>query len=455
MQADFRSLSARVFLAAFGVRAIYALGLYATMGDAGLMAPDSVGFYATTQAFVQSLANGTAPLWQWVSGPDLQLMPLFTWLLAANIMLFGKEAALTFVLLQAVIDSGTCVLVCLMAARFHERLAVPAAIAAILNPTQVVIAGLVFSDTLFVFFVALFLYGSLRWLRRPDWHSAILIGLGLGGGALSRVVLSYWVPAFIAFLFVSLLVRRQVNRRHLAQLAVIVLIYAIGVSPVVIRNTLQFGSFSVTAQSETHLLYWIVPLVSEAKDGTTWEVGVKKMQDRVRARYGELEGDAFENAPKLRAVATEALRELGPLAIAKAWLYGAAINLGAPSITYMPPVAQMPRTGFYATRGDSFAGKITNFLLYSDAAWYARLLLIGIAGLTLIRLVQAIGLVSLACSQVFTAGVFLLVFWGGYILAINGPVASPKYRLPLEPPLNILTAAGYCALRARWKRREA
>ncbi len=448
-----RPLLLKIFLAALTVRWIYALTLYATMGNAGLMAPDSVGFYATTQAFVASLANGTAPPWQWVSGPDLQLMPLFTWLLAANILLFGNTAALTFVLMQGIVDAGTCCLVALMASRFDERIAVPAAVFAIFNPTQIVIAGLLLSDTLFLFFVALFLYGALRWLQRPDWQSAILIGLGLAGGALSRAVLTYWIPIFIGFLFLYMIARQQVNKRHFAQLAAIALIYGIGAGPVVFRNTLQFGSFSVTAQGGTHLLYWIVPLVGEAKDGTTWENGVKAMQERVRARYGELNGSAFDNAAKLQAIGVEALRELGPAAIIKAWVYGAAINIGSPAIIHVPPVAQMPRTGFYATDGGSFLSKVTNFLFLSDSAWYARLLLVGVAGLAIIRALQAIGLASLIYKQAFIAGLLLLVLWGLYILAINGPVASPKYRLPLEPPLNILSAAGYCALRTWWARR--
>jgi hypothetical protein len=448
-----RSLLGKIFLAALIVRWTYAIALYGAMGNAGLMATDSIGFYAITQTFVGDLARGTAPLWQWVSGPDLQLMPLFTWLLAANILLLGNAAALTFVLTQGIVDAATCVLVALMASRFDNRFAVPAAAFAIFNPTQIVIAGLVLSDTLFVFFVALFLYGGLRWLQRPDWRSVMLIGIGLAGGALSRAVLTYWLPVFIGFLFLCLIVRQQVNRQHLAQLAAIALIYGIGVNPVVIRNVLQFGSFSVTAQSGTHLLYWIVPLVGEAKDGTTWEDGVRAMQERVRTRYGELADTPFENAAKLRVIAIEALRELGPAAIIKAWIRGAAVNLGSPAVTSMPPVALLPRTGFYATRGDTFLGKLANFILFSDSAWYVRFVLIGIVGLVIVRLVQFVGLAGLIYAKAFPAGLLLLGLWVFYILAINGPVASPKYRLPIEPPLNILTAAGYCTLRM-WQKRH-
>jgi hypothetical protein len=40
-----------------------------------------------------------------------------------------------------------------------------------------------------------------------------------------------------------------------------------------------------------------------------------------------------------------------------------------------------------------------------------------------------------------------------FILLVNGPIASPKYRLPLEPAFNVMSAAGYVAIRD-WRRRR-
>jgi hypothetical protein len=41
----------------------------------------------------------------------------------------------------------------------------------------------------------------------------------------------------------------------------------------------------------------------------------------------------------------------------------------------------------------------------------------------------------------------LFAGWIGYILVVNGPVASPKYRLPIEPVLVLLSAAGLLLVR--------
>jgi hypothetical protein len=44
----------------------------------------------------------------------------------------------------------------------------------------------------------------------------------------------------------------------------------------------------------------------------------------------------------------------------------------------------------------------------------------------------------------------LLLAWIGYVLAIDGPIASPKYRLPLEPIFAVFT--GVALARASQRR---
>ena len=48
----------------------------------------------------------------------------------------------------------------------------------------------------------------------------------------------------------------------------------------------------------------------------------------------------------------------------------------------------------------------------------------------------------------------LFALWFAFILAANGPIGTAKYRLPLEPLLNVLTAAGFCNLRS-WRSKRA
>ncbi len=69
------------------------------------------------------------------------------------------------------------------------------------------------------------------------------------------------------------------------------------------------------------------------------------------SRYPTPPSDLFEQSRRYQTVAREELTTLGIGPIAKAWLIGAAINLGSPGIILSPIISQLPRTGFYGTAG--------------------------------------------------------------------------------------------------------
>jgi hypothetical protein len=228
----------------------------------------------------------------------------------------------------------------------------------------------------------------------------------------------------------------------------------LAIAPTLIRNGTVYGAWTLTPQGGAHLALWVVPLVKEAKDGTPWERGAAEMAQRKASRFGERADNPFVESRQYAEIGREALSQLGMAAVIKAWAVGATINLAAPALVISPPVARLPRTGFFATHGDSTAGKIFNFLFRSDSARYAQILLAGIAGLGIVRLIQLCGVYTLwrdrrRYDRPVWATVVVLALWCGFIIAANGPIASPKYRLPIEPVLCVLTGAGICLLRRR------
>jgi hypothetical protein len=54
-----------------------------------------------------------------------------------------------------------------------------------------------------------------------------------------------------------------------------------------------------------------------------------------------------------------------------------------------------------------------------------------------------------------SAPLLLLSGWVAFILLVNGPIASPKYRLPLEPVFSVMSAAGYATIRDWYRRRRS
>ncbi|MBI5899430.1 MAG: glycosyltransferase family 39 protein [Rhodocyclales bacterium] len=435
-----------VFTVAVALRWAVALALFAAMGNDGLFGTDSRGYYGWISDYVAQISRGEVGGWEWF-GPNVSLLPLPSWLWAINGLAFGDLAALTSVLCQGAMDGVTCVLIYRIAQHIDPRFAFPAGLMAAGNPTQIVMADLYYTDSIFLCFATLLLFGANGWLRRPSWQSALLVGVGAGGALLSRVLIAPWIVFLVAYLGVISILRRSLQRVHVTQLTFALLIALLCSSPIVARNHAEAGAWTLTTQAGAHSAFWVVPLVMQAKDGTPWEKGVAEMRRRVESRFGPDTDDAAENSRRHSLVAAEAMAELGAVAVVKAWLYGAAINLGAPIGTVFPPLAQLPRTGFFATSGSSLPEKVINFLFHSDSAAFAWSTLIGILGVIAYRLLQLRGMTIALVRQPQLPTVLLLLGWAAFILLVNGPVASPKYRLPIEPVLMVLAAIGYVSLR--------
>jgi 4-amino-4-deoxy-L-arabinose transferase-like glycosyltransferase len=440
-----RLLIAAIFVGALAIRWAYAGTLFAVMGESGLTGTDSLGYLAHARLFADALKAGAVHGWDWL-GPNPSTMPLFSLLLTLNILTFGQSAAFTYVLCQGALDAGTCVLVYRMAEGIDPGYARPAAIVAAINPTQIVLSGLVYTDTPFVFFVALMLYASLRWLRAPSLRVAVLIGLAIGAASLVRVFAILWLPILIGFLLLAMFFGRRVSSSRFRQLAAATVVAAVCISPVLVRNVVVYDAVALTAQGGEHLARWVAPLTREAYDGTRWSDGFTKASQAAEQRFGELSNNPFERSRQWAEVGREELLHLGAAAIAKAWTLGAALNLGTPGILLSPPVSQLPRTGFYATPGQTPLEKIRNFLFGSDNALYAWALLLGLGGLIVLRAFQLAGFVMLFARPGQASTALLFGLWALFILAINGPVGSPKYRLPLEPPFAVLAGAGLKSL---------
>ncbi len=438
---------ALIALVALGARLAYLALVYS--GDASLMVPDS-GLYLALAAESHAWMASAGHAGDWQSDPTrLPLYPLF---LAAVRLFVGSPDPLYPVLAQIVIDSLACLMVARLGASFGGRTGLIAGLAAALNPTQIVFSALILTDSLFLFFATAMLAASCRWLERPKPGAALAIGLAGGGALLTRAVLWPWL-ALLALLLAALLAlagrwRETGWRRFLAQAALGAAAVVLVISPVIERNLRQHGTLSLSAQSGWHALYWIVPLAREAGDGTPWARSVAELEIKFAARTPGLAelGPFALNRAQLAFAAAE-LAALGPVAIAGAWAYGAAINLAAPAVIQSPPVAALPRTGFYATPGDSKLDKIVTFMFRNDHPVYARILLAGIVLEVLLRLGQGLGLARAwgrreGRGREGRARLALLLAWIGFVLAVSGPVASAKYRLPAEPALAVLLALG-------------
>jgi 4-amino-4-deoxy-L-arabinose transferase-like glycosyltransferase len=433
-----------LFMVALALRALYAVAFYALVGVDGLKGPESHGYLIMTRDFAEAVMAGRVTGWAWL-GPDLSLMPFVTWALTVSQIFARDFAALAFVLGQSVFDAGTCLFIVGIARQIVPRAALAAGYAAACTPTFIVMSGLVYTDTLFVFFATASLYAALRWLGAPSLRWALLLGAAIGFAALVRIGIAPWAAAAWIFLAAVSLIRRG-GWPPIRQLVAGGIIVLACLAPILARNVSTHGAWSLTPHGGQHLAYWVLPLVKEFADGTPRDTTTKEIDARVAARYGPMPtGKPFADSERYTAFAQEELAKLGVGAVARAWAYGAAINLGSPAVVHIPPVSALPRRGFYETPGSNLWEKSQAFLFGSGNTLYAWLLMLGILGVATFRLVQIVGFFTLLRRGANVAGLLLLAGWIVYILALNGPVASPKYRLPIEPVLALLTGAGLVA----------
>jgi 4-amino-4-deoxy-L-arabinose transferase-like glycosyltransferase len=449
-----RATVLRVFFAALVVRWTYALLLYTYMGDDGLKGSDSIFYVGYAQFFADAIRAGSIHGWQWLGDAPFT-MPLYQWLTTLPFLFFGNAGAITYILLQGAFDSGTCVLVYGIARSFDQRLAIPSAIVAILNPTQIVMSGLVYTDTPFTFFVALLFFYSICWVRAPTWRNAILLGCALGCAALIRILIALWGFCAMGLLVAFALWRRK-SFRQFSNLAIAAAILCLTLGTIAVRNLNEYGAFALTSQGGDYLARWIVPLAKEVQDRTPYATSVEDIIGRTTRRFGPPSSNPFEQSRRYQQVALEALRdEIRLTSLAASWASGIFINLSSPALLLSPPVSQLPRTGFYGTPGDSFVEKVFNYAFRSGNATYSWLLILGSLGLVIVRSVQLLGAWALARQRRFWPKIMFGSSWIVFLLLLNGPIASPKYRLPLEPLLNIMTGAGILSIQDSRKHKLA
>jgi hypothetical protein len=451
-------------IAAHPLKTVFLLALLVRLINLAFLTGNQ-SFFAETDAFAYwKLGAGLArpeSFWSTLLA-ETDRMPLYPLLLGGIRHIFGDDPRMVAIL-QAVIDAGTCALIAALGALISPLVGLIAGILAALSVTLIVFSTQILTETVSLFFFTLMLLAGARFLRHPTNALAIIAGLAGGIAAATRPAVAPLLAAAVPLVLVIALIQR----RGFAAALAAALLFAVGaaapIAPVLLRNVIHYGSFSLTTQTGHHLADWIVPLVTERADGTPYQ----KTVDRMEALYAQraqttlcaprklecsaehdLNGQTnpFQRAAVKSEVAREAMARLPLSAYAKAWLEGMVVNLASPALLIDPRVRALPKPSFYNTPGASLWEK-TRAYLFDDPAAYQVLLIVGLVAMLPILMLEAAGFVMLARTLPWAA-----VFAGGvlaYFLLLNGPVATPKYRLPMEPVLIVLAAIPLARLAER------
>jgi hypothetical protein len=362
-------------------------------------------------------------------------MPIYPLLLAGVQHVLG-DAPRVVALIQAVIDAATCALIAALGALTSPRVGLIAGILAALSLTLIVFSTQLLTDSLFLFFFAAMLLAGAHFLRRPTIKLATCAGLGGGLALATRPAVAMLLVAAVPVVFAVALVQRRGLVAALAAAVAFGIAAAAPISPVLLRNAIQYGSYGITSQTGDYLAFWIVPLVTERAAGIPYQTTFERMETRYR-QASSAESNPFRRSAIASRLARDEMARLPTIAIAKAWLEGMVVNLAAPALLSDPRVRALPKPSFYNTPGGSLWQKARNYL-FDDPGRYQFLLILGLIAMLPFLALEGIGFVMLARTTPWAA-----VFAGGvlaYFLLLNGPIAAPKYRLPMEPVLIVLAA---------------
>ncbi len=373
--------------------------------------------------------------------PQTERVPGYFIFLAGIQALFGTSL-LVALIVQSALDSLTCLLIAGLASQLASQLAFPAGILAALSPNLVIHSGTILSDTLFLFFFTVMLVASSRFLIHAEMRWAALAGLALGLSILTRPV-AQLLPFLMVPAAIILPLRYRRGARATALITIVFLAGAIlPLTPLIHRNYTEFATLTLTSQTGAHLAGWVAPLVRRASDGTPREKGAYDLnaeaQAHLKSNSVQLEElNPFEHSQMLSRIGLNDIARHRPSAIARAWVYGATINLAAPSVSIDSRVRNLPHPSFDGTPGDSLYKQTFNFLSGSSIS-YLAIMGSGIALSVIFLCLQGYGFFILIRISPWAA--LFAALGVGYFLAINGPIGSPKYRLPFEPILIVLSA---------------
>jgi hypothetical protein len=369
------------------------------------------------------LAIAVSPEW-WQGSAER--MPGYTIFLRLTMAPFGADAYWAPIVVQMALDAAACVAIARTSDFVRPGAGRYAGLLAAFNPTQIVMSATMLGDTIFVACLA---FGFLTLTRFWKGETGPLgVALWFGLALFNRAVVWPFVPVLaLAVFFVDR--GRKGVRAAILTLAVV----AAFAAPMITRNWIVYGEATLSSQGAMHMALWWYPLVREAQDGTPYARTAEAVAAEFAKRGGDEAASPFARASVYRDLAREGLAGLPPAAFAKAWIAGAAINLAAPATLMIPAVMSLPRTGFYATQGETPIEKAKNFLTRSSSGAYIAWLAAGAALEWPARLLGVFGLWSAWRRRDTRAVAIFAAAWIGFVLAVQGPVASAKYRLPIEP----------------------
>lgn len=388
-------------------------------------------------------------------GLETERVPLYPLFISIHLH-FWESAVISVLVSQAIIDSINAMLVALLGSRFGSWVGIISGIVYAISHNFILHSSLILPETFAIFLFLSFMLLTLN-LRQFAIRSVLgwlVIGL-LTGVFAGLLVLSKIVFQFVVL--VGMVVGIASVKGKFCRLSYIVMfVIGFGASlfPLVERNIKKFDSYSLSSQTGTHALFWVVGNCISLDEGSSFSSVTKPLKD---AFYDDLVSrgidyqaiSPFELSSLKVGFAASRAAQLDVDVILKCWSFGAVKSLIAPSLVVDQRIRQLNTGSFYESSGSGLFDKIYGFVIHNNSVYVASLIVGSFVSMVSLSLAAVGVVVGLRTSRWD-----VLCFLGitGIFLLISGPVGGAKYRILFEPFVLILAAVGALAVYRYYKR---
>jgi len=236
-----------IFIAALGIRVIYAVAIQLVSGSHGFISFSDAEFfyYRSALNLLYHHSFSLAPAAPYL--PEAYHTPLYPLFIA--VLLSMRFPLFAIVVAQDIVWAFATVLIYRISVSLYgsRMLALVAACIAIVEPMSVYWSGLLMSDTLSasLFILALYLLVAKR-----TYSSMFVLGLS----ALARPIALYFALVFLCMVLYQAYSAGTLFRPMLTKIAVSTLIFIVAVFPWYLRNKIVFDTWSFTSAS-WYLMY--------------------------------------------------------------------------------------------------------------------------------------------------------------------------------------------------------
>ena len=340
-------------------------------------------------------------------------------------------------IIQAVMDSFTCVIISSCAYMINNRYGLYTGLFASFSPLLITISSQILSDTIFLFtFVSsLFFILKYNYSSKKEYY-IVLSGLFLGITTFIRA--STFPFIFLSLPIIYFVLRSQKNKKLPRVLILLFLFLFSALGPILPRlydNIVSNNSFALTSQAGSHVAYWMVPGVLLFTKGFNRESALNYVNTEID-KVGGLNGDSYKDSKIMMDVSIKIISNQNILITAYTWIRSSILNTITTPILIDNRVRSMKHPSFANETG--VKSWLYNLFLNKEYLQYTNVVIISL-------------FVTIFSFITFFYG-FYVFFKDNHILSllslciviyfciITGPTISPKYCLPYAPIIFYLQA---------------